>query len=125
MDDQNLSHPAYFVGVPGNDGVRFVALESLARALQRVPGRGKLYEAFGLRFDNSPQAQSRWERFWDYATREDDTAAIALKTALSGCVDWTPGPNGIPPLAELMPFLNDALELIDIGALRPEKEPMA
>lgn len=117
-DRKELSHPAYFVASEGRTGVSLQRLAALARALHRVEGRGKLIESLGLRFDASPQAGTRWQRFWEYLGREDAEGCSDLRNALAACIAWNPAEPGPPPLDDCLPFLNDALELVDIGATR-------
>lgn len=118
QDGVFLNHDAYFVSGPFDVGTSFGSIVDLALALSEVPGRGKLYETLGLRFDESPKAADRWERFWSYLEIEDCNAANKLRTALAGCLQKGVGSGSIPPLDTALPFLGDALELIDIGAVR-------
>lgn len=104
---------------------RLANLVELARALAAAPGRGKLVTALGLRHDDVQAAQQAWGRYLEVLESDDAEAFKALRVILHQCLgkaapdlkdDAEPG-DGWPALDNALPVLNDALELIDIGAL--------
>lgn len=88
-------------------------LEALAKALDAIPGHGKLHEAIAERRTDAAASARLWDRFRAVAAQENAEAFEALKTALRPLVGEDPR-----SFDTALPFLNDALELIDIGAVR-------
>lgn len=101
------------------------AVVALARALEGVEGRGKLIEAIAARDQNPTLAATQWQRFWEVLGREDRAGAESLQLALKAFGIDAAGIPALDPaqararLDDALPYLNDALELIDIGALGP------
>ena len=97
------------------------ALESLlqlAEALYEAGGRGKLMEAFALRYDSKSAAETPWKRFWTVLKHEDEKTEEKLRRALTLCA---PGADdGVPDFDSTVGVMSDALELIDIRAVPRE-----
>ena len=102
-------------------------LVALAEALEAAPGRGKLMEAMSLRHDSRAAAQAPWARFWQVLAADDRRRYERLLRALRACCPSPAEPGaaepgasgpGVPDLDLSLGAVSDALELIDIGALR-------
>lgn len=94
-------------------GPKVDGLMALARALDAIPGHGKLHEAIAERRMNKAESQKLWRRFREVAAREDQDALDALIKALAAM-----GSTDEANFDMALPFLNDALEVIDIKALQ-------
>ena len=97
------------------------ALESLLRlaeALCEAEGRGKLMEAFALRYDSKSAAETPWKRFWTVLKQEDEKTEEKLRRALTLCA---PAANdGVPDFDSAIGVMSDALELVDIRSVPRE-----
>ena len=87
------------------------ALRSLADVLDGVEGRGKLVEAVALRASDPGAARIQHDRFREVLAAEDSNRVAQLDAALAALLGKAPA-----DLDAAVPVLNDALELIDIGA---------
>lgn len=99
----------YLVAGPGPRGLR--ALRLLAIALDGAEGRGKLIEAIARRPADAGEADRLYQRFREVLGADEPSRLDTMDAALVELL-------GAPPagLDDVLPFLNDALELIDIGA---------
>jgi len=123
----------YVVGQ--ESGGTMQSIFDLAKELANTEGRNKLIEAFALRATDQNEALRRYVRFWK-VLRSDDKTAADDKTAyerLRGlllpfvgtaiteiCDEATPDEKDEKKKIELdraLPVLNDAIELVDIGAV--------
>lgn len=93
----------------------FEAVVALARALEGIEGRGKLVEATGLWRTDPARAEKRFVRFLEVTKAKDGEGMERLTAALNGL--GVSVSISEPQLEAALPFLNDALELIDIGAI--------
>lgn len=91
------------------------ALRALARALDGAEGRGKLMEAIALRSSDRDLAEKLHLRFRTVLGAEDHDRLAEMDQALCDLIGKNPD-----NLDDVLPFLNDALELIDIGATIPK-----
>jgi hypothetical protein len=98
----------YLVG-SGAAGAPVEALLKLAEALEAAEGRGKLIEAIALRRNNPAAAQDRYGRFLEVL------GDSGTRAALEGALDALSVARGAMDAA--LPYLNDALEVLDIGTL--------
>lgn len=95
------------------------SLLQLAEALYEAEGRGKLMEAFALRYDSKSAAETPWKRFWTVLGQADESTAEKLRRALNACTP-TPEPvetGYVPDFDSAIGVMSDALELIDIRAV--------
>ena len=92
------------------------ALLSLADVLDGAEGRGKIVEAVALRASDPSAARMQYDRFREVLAAEDSARVTNLDAAIATLLAKSP-----EDLDTILPVLNDALELIDIGATTPSR----
>jgi len=89
-------------------------LRELARAIDQAPGHGKLISALGRRHEDKAAAELLWQRYRDVLGK-DREACEGVRTALGRFFEAGSDEESWPELDAALPFLNDALELVDLG----------
>lgn len=117
----------YVVGQESEGAMQ--SIFDLAKELANTEGRNKLIEAFALRATDQNEALRRYVRFWKVLRADDKTAYERLRELLRPfvgnaiteiCDEATPDEKDEKKKIELdraLPVLNDAIELVDIGAV--------
>lgn len=95
----------------GEEGRSVQSLLALAALLECVEGRGKVMEATALRPTDTEQAGKLYGRFRDVLGADDAVLLERMDGILNGELGLAP-----EDFDAVVPFLNDAMELIDIGA---------
>ena len=113
-----LSGGAYGVGSHAAEHKSFDDLLQLTKVLKDIPGRGKLYESLSLRHDGPVAASRAWNRFLEVVSKTEDQHEDLISWFSkvgkpdSDSKSWRE--KNMMDIA--LPFVSDALELIDIGA---------
>ena len=113
-----LSGGAYGVGSHAAEHKSFDDLLQLTKVLKDIPGRGKLYESLSLRHDGPVAASRAWNRFLEVVSKTEDWHEDLIswfsKVGKPDSDSKTWREKDMMDIA--LPFVSDALELIDIGA---------
>lgn len=109
-----LTMGPYRIGDADSVLPKWDALKTLAESLGRARGRGKLFDALGQDAKREERADFAYKRFFDVLKIDDPTAHNEVEESLCAIVGGTERPARM----EAVPALADALEIIDIGAVR-------
>ncbi|WP_298572048.1 hypothetical protein [uncultured Aliiroseovarius sp.] len=120
FDGRFLSAGPYGVGDHAAGHCGYNDLLRLAKTLNAIPGLGKLYEALSNRYDGTHTALRTWKRFLAVAA-ETEAAEDDLRSGFSGLGLNTLQENDWPQMDEALPYISDALELIDIGVVQEQR----
>lgn len=105
------------VAMPGPD---LCNLRQLAEALAEGTGNGKLIAALGSLHSDRSASLRAWKRYWK-VLGDDEEAERKVRAALDQCLAQETAEDATETLHSLiasLSYLNDALELIDIGAVK-------
>ena len=112
-----LSAGPYGVGSHAEGHCGLDDLLRLTRILKDISGHGKLYESLYLRHDGPDAASRVWNRFLEVVSETEDLRkeliSISRFSEVGVCVSDN---KSWPEMDAALPFVSDALELIDIGA---------
>ena len=113
-----LSGGAYGVGSHAAKHSSFDDLLQLTKVLKAIPGRGKLYESLSLRHDGPVAASRAWNRFLEVVSKTEDLHEDLISgfSKVGKCDSDSKSWREKDMMDIALPFVSDALELIDIGA---------